>query len=255
MLRYIFRVQVGVLVVNINWSFPFLQVWWNWSEGGSVVLDPSPAVPLTGQWSGLALQNSAAAMFKANYMDSNCLRCGKTVYPTDKIGPLKDYSFFHSGCFRCVECSSKLTLKERTGSTFNSTYTRATAYVQLYIIVLLANYWPHYCHNIDDDIGRRWRKSDPEQAFSKQWCGSGIRLLFDPLPWFLDPGLKEIPVRDSGLTSRSYFLELSTALTIFWDKNTSILDADPDAGSGIFSVLNPRSGIQNKHPGSVTLTV
>jgi hypothetical protein len=61
-------------------------------------------------------------MFKANYMDSNCLRCGKTVYPTDKIGPLKDYSFFHSGCFRCVECSSKLTLKERTGSTFNSTY-------------------------------------------------------------------------------------------------------------------------------------
>ena len=50
-------------------------------------------------------------MFKANYMDSNCLRCQKTVYPTDKIGPLKDYSFFHSGCFRCVECSSKLTLK------------------------------------------------------------------------------------------------------------------------------------------------
>jgi DNA-directed RNA polymerase subunit RPC12/RpoP len=50
-------------------------------------------------------------MFKANYMDSNCLRCGKTVYPTDKIGPLKDYSFFHSGCFRCVECGSKLTLK------------------------------------------------------------------------------------------------------------------------------------------------
>ena len=50
-------------------------------------------------------------MFKANYMDSNCLRCDKTVYPTDKIGPLKDYTFFHSGCFRCVECSSKLTLK------------------------------------------------------------------------------------------------------------------------------------------------
>ena len=50
-------------------------------------------------------------MFKANYMDSNCLRCGKTVYPTDKIGPLKDYTFFHSGCFRCVVCGSKLTLK------------------------------------------------------------------------------------------------------------------------------------------------
>ena len=50
-------------------------------------------------------------MFKANYMDSNCLRCDKVVYPTDKIGPLKDYSFFHSGCFRCAECFSKLTLK------------------------------------------------------------------------------------------------------------------------------------------------
>jgi len=51
-------------------------------------------------------------MFRtANYVDNNCLRCGKTVYPTDKIGPLKDFTFFHSGCFRCVECSSKLTLK------------------------------------------------------------------------------------------------------------------------------------------------
>ena len=26
-------------------------------------------------------------------------------------GPLKDFTFFHSGCFRCVECGSKLTLK------------------------------------------------------------------------------------------------------------------------------------------------
>lgn len=26
-------------------------------------------------------------MFRtANYVDNNCLRCGKTVYPTDKIG-------------------------------------------------------------------------------------------------------------------------------------------------------------------------
>ena len=26
-------------------------------------------------------------------------------------GPLKDFTFFHSGCFRCVVCGSKLTLK------------------------------------------------------------------------------------------------------------------------------------------------
>ena len=59
-------------------------------------------------------------MFKANYMDSNCLRCGKMVYPTDKIGPLKDYTFFHSGCFRCVECGSKLTLKTYYNNQFSS---------------------------------------------------------------------------------------------------------------------------------------
>ena len=29
-------------------------------------------------------------MFRtANYVDNNCLRCGKTVYPTDKIGKNK----------------------------------------------------------------------------------------------------------------------------------------------------------------------
>ena len=28
-------------------------------------------------------------MFRtANYVDNNCLRCGKTVYPTDKIGKI-----------------------------------------------------------------------------------------------------------------------------------------------------------------------
>ena len=50
-------------------------------------------------------------MFRHSVVENNCLRCKKTVYPTDKIGPLKDFTFFHSGCFRCVECSSKLTLR------------------------------------------------------------------------------------------------------------------------------------------------
>lgn len=54
---------------------------------------------------------ATAAMFRANFIENTCLRCRKTVYPTDKIGPLKDFTFFHSGCFRCIECSSKLTLK------------------------------------------------------------------------------------------------------------------------------------------------
>ena len=53
-------------------------------------------------------------MFRAASASSEsavCLRCGKTVYPTDKIGPLKDFTFFHSGCFRCVVCGTKLTLR------------------------------------------------------------------------------------------------------------------------------------------------
>ena len=54
---------------------------------------------------------ATAAMFRATAMENVCFRCKKTVYPTDKIGPLKDFTFFHSGCFRCLVCNCKLTLK------------------------------------------------------------------------------------------------------------------------------------------------
>lgn len=40
-----------------------------------------------------------------------CHRCGKPVYPTDKVGPLKDCAFFHQGCFKCYLCGTRLTLK------------------------------------------------------------------------------------------------------------------------------------------------
>ncbi|KAK4292050.1 hypothetical protein Pmani_035162, partial [Petrolisthes manimaculis] len=32
-------------------------------------------------------------------------------YQVDRIGPLKDFSFYHTGCFKCYACNSKLTLK------------------------------------------------------------------------------------------------------------------------------------------------
>uniref|UniRef100_A0A914W6V1 LIM zinc-binding domain-containing protein n=1 Tax=Plectus sambesii TaxID=2011161 RepID=A0A914W6V1_9BILA len=40
-----------------------------------------------------------------------CHRCGKPVYPTDKVGPLKDCSYFHQGCFKCYICGTRLALK------------------------------------------------------------------------------------------------------------------------------------------------
>lgn len=43
--------------------------------------------------------------------DLKCLRCRTTVYPVDKVGPLKDFTFFHQGCFKCKICGTKLTLK------------------------------------------------------------------------------------------------------------------------------------------------
>ncbi|MFH4975530.1 hypothetical protein AB6A40_002239 [Gnathostoma spinigerum] len=40
-----------------------------------------------------------------------CHRCSKPVYPTDKVGPLKDSTFFHQGCFKCYICGTRLALK------------------------------------------------------------------------------------------------------------------------------------------------
>ncbi|KAJ6642775.1 Hillarin [Pseudolycoriella hygida] len=48
-------------------------------------------------------------MFRPNFVF--CLRCNEIVYQVDRIGPLKDFTFFHSGCFKCIHCGTKLTLK------------------------------------------------------------------------------------------------------------------------------------------------
>lgn len=40
-----------------------------------------------------------------------CYRCKRPVYPTDKVGPLKDGAFFHHGCFKCYICGTRLSLK------------------------------------------------------------------------------------------------------------------------------------------------
>lgn len=40
-----------------------------------------------------------------------CYRCKRPVYPTDKVGPLKDGAYFHHGCFKCYICGTRLSLK------------------------------------------------------------------------------------------------------------------------------------------------
>ncbi|XP_046750994.1 hillarin isoform X1 [Diprion similis] len=50
-------------------------------------------------------------MYRPNFYESTCLRCAQTVYQVDRVGPLKDFTFFHAGCFKCAVCGTKLTLK------------------------------------------------------------------------------------------------------------------------------------------------
>ncbi|XP_017762848.1 PREDICTED: uncharacterized protein LOC108552672 [Eufriesea mexicana] len=50
-------------------------------------------------------------MYRPNFYESTCLRCAQTVYQVDRVGPLKDFTFFHAGCFKCAICGTKLTLK------------------------------------------------------------------------------------------------------------------------------------------------
>ena len=49
--------------------------------------------------------------FGSTSYENICFRCGQTVYQVDKVGPLKDFSFFHRSCLKCRVCGSKLTLK------------------------------------------------------------------------------------------------------------------------------------------------
>ncbi|CAG0897687.1 unnamed protein product [Cyprideis torosa] len=61
--------------------------------------------------SSLATTTRAIFSPKLNNFENSCLRCGQTVYPVDKVGPLKDFSFFHKGCFKCLECGTALSLR------------------------------------------------------------------------------------------------------------------------------------------------
>ena len=64
-----------------------------------------------GSCSAHAGSYQAAILHHNAAYENVCLRCGQVVYQVDKIGPLKDFTFFHHGCFKCQVCGTKLTLK------------------------------------------------------------------------------------------------------------------------------------------------
>lgn len=49
--------------------------------------------------------------FAPTTYENTCNRCDQIVYTAEKIGPLKDFTFYHHGCFKCALCGTKLTLK------------------------------------------------------------------------------------------------------------------------------------------------
>lgn len=71
-------------------------------------LDTSPIIAMT---TSAAKYVTISKRFNPMSYENQCLRCGNTVYPVDKVGPLKDFTFFHKGCLKCHVCGSKLTLK------------------------------------------------------------------------------------------------------------------------------------------------
>ncbi|TGZ52936.1 Kyphoscoliosis peptidase [Temnothorax longispinosus] len=72
--------------------------------------DSGPREENTGYF-GKAVRRGAGIMYRPNFYESTCLRCAQTVYQVDRVGPLKDFTFFHAGCFKCAICGTKLTLK------------------------------------------------------------------------------------------------------------------------------------------------
>lgn len=79
---------------------------WGKSEGRSEERKRNGTVKQGRTWS-----RRRRTMYRPNFYESTCLRCSQTVYQVDRVGPLKDFTFFHAGCFKCAICGTKLTLK------------------------------------------------------------------------------------------------------------------------------------------------
>lgn len=97
----------------------------------------------------------AAILHQNAAYENVCLRCAQIVYQVDKIGPLKDFTFFHQGCFKCLVCGTKLTLK----TYFNSQQdqedkevTTTTLDLALLLIALFCELYLFFCRFPTIDI-------------------------------------------------------------------------------------------------------
>lgn len=77
---------------------------------GSGELDARKTCRSPQEESVAAMLHLARRFHQSSY-ENHCLRCGKTVYQMDKLGPLKDFTFYHQNCFKCFACGTKLTLR------------------------------------------------------------------------------------------------------------------------------------------------
>ena len=87
-------------------------------------LVPPPPPPQQQQQSAAHFASGTmllARRYARSSYEHRCLRCRKTVYQMDKVGPLKEFSFYHQNCFKCLECGLKLTLKTYYNNQHSST--------------------------------------------------------------------------------------------------------------------------------------
>uniref|UniRef100_A0A3B3X8X4 LIM zinc-binding domain-containing protein n=1 Tax=Poecilia mexicana TaxID=48701 RepID=A0A3B3X8X4_9TELE len=108
-----------------------------------------------------------------NYCLETCVSCQKTVYPLERLVANKDV--YHSSCFRCSHCNTKLSLVNYA-SLHNNIYCK-----------------PHFCQlfkakgNYDEGFGHRphkelWEsKGEADEATDQktaQICSENRKIIF-----------------------------------------------------------------------------
>ncbi|GLH00697.1 SFRICE_001019 [Gryllus bimaculatus] len=98
-----------------------------WSRSESSAPPPRESAACVTRQSGVAAARRRTrpgfAMYRLNFYESTCLRCGHTVYRWTASGRSRDFTFFHSGCFKCAVCAPS-SPSRRTTTTSTARRTR-----------------------------------------------------------------------------------------------------------------------------------